>query len=1003
MATKNNRTIATNESTGDELDEGLYSRQIYTYGVEAMKKMKDARILFSTLNGLGLEAAKNVALGGVNSITLHDTECVKMDELSSLYYATEKDVGKNRAEVCFPRLAELNPHVKTDVYTGELTEEFLKNFTIVVLCNTPLDELVRVNDICRKYKIKFISSDTFGLVGKVFCDFGEEHLVNDLTGEEAHTGIIENITNDAFAKVTCIKPHNMTNSDYIKFIEIDGLDGIEEKEFQIKYVDRTTFTVNFDATSLGKFVSGEYLQVKHPSTLSYKSLKDSMESPEYIITDFAHFERPAELHACYLALNEMTMKNEQITFESFFEKVKLFNADANEETIQMFMHVYKGNVCPMQAVIGGITAQEVMKASSHKYTPINQWLYFDRFDCLPENYKELNTKDQGTRYDGQVRIFGQELMEKFRNQRFFVVGSGAIGCEHLKNFAMMGLATGEKGHMYVTDMDIIERSNLNRQFLFRNKDIGNSKSTSGLGAVKEMNPQVNGTAHENRVGVETEGVYNREFYQTLDFVANALDNIKARLYMDGQCVLHGIPLLESGTLGTKGNIQVVVPHLTESYGSSQDPPETGIPVCTLKNFPYEIAHTIQWSRDMFEGLFDQAPRNALDYLQHPEKITDLQSGDLIIAAKNIEWVLKNTPNSFEDCIRVGFDFWHDQYKNQIEQLLYKFPPGYRTSTGDPFWAGSKKCPHPLTFNVEDDGHLDYVCAFANLWADVFGVERETNREVVQKFVMGLTPPEFSVDKNAKISVTEEEEKEKVKSLADAITPEDVINSLPDISKYTNLKITPLEFEKDDDTNFHIDFITAASNMRASNYKIKHANKLKTKGIAGKIIPAIATTTSVVSGLICLELYKIMQEVDDLEKYNNGFINLALSYFGFSDPMAPLVTEFRGKKFTMWEHFEVKGDMTLRQFLDYFKETYGYVIEFINYNEFMIYATYVFPEEEIKKRMETKICDIIEENLDIRIKDDMILLTIDVELEESEELDDDDLEGIDIPQVKYFID
>ena len=63
--------------------------------------------------------------------------------------------------------------------------------------------------------------------------------------------------------------------------------------------------------------------------------------------------------------------------------------------------------------------------------------------------------------------------------------------------------------------------------------------------------------------------------------------------MDRRCVYYRKPLLESGTLGTKGNVQVVIPHLTESYSSSQDPPEKSIPVCTLKNFPYEIEHTIQ--------------------------------------------------------------------------------------------------------------------------------------------------------------------------------------------------------------------------------------------------------------------------------------------------------------------------------------------------------------------------------------------------------------------------
>ena len=63
--------------------------------------------------------------------------------------------------------------------------------------------------------------------------------------------------------------------------------------------------------------------------------------------------------------------------------------------------------------------------------------------------------------------------------------------------------------------------------------------------------------------------------------------------MDRRCIIYEKPLLESGTLGTKGNTQVVLPYITESYSSSQDPPEKQAPSCTVKSFPNAIAHTIE--------------------------------------------------------------------------------------------------------------------------------------------------------------------------------------------------------------------------------------------------------------------------------------------------------------------------------------------------------------------------------------------------------------------------
>lgn len=138
----------------------------------------------------------------------------------------------------------------------------------------------------------------------------------------------------------------------------------------------------------------------------------------------------------------------------------------------------------------------------------------------------------------------------------FKVGSGAIGCEVLKTFGMIGLGCGSKGMIHITDMDSIEKSNLSRQFLFRPKDVEKLKSKTAAEAVKAMNPEVNVTAYSNRVGAETESLFNEKFYNSLSGVCNALDNVEARLYMDSQCILHKKSLLESGTLGTKGNTQV---------------------------------------------------------------------------------------------------------------------------------------------------------------------------------------------------------------------------------------------------------------------------------------------------------------------------------------------------------------------------------------------------------------------------------------------------------------
>lgn len=117
-----------------------------------------------------------------------------------------------------------------------------------------------------------------------------------------------------------------------------------------------------------------------------------------------------------------------------------------------------------------------------------------------------------------------------------MVGCGALGCEFLKNFALMGVAAGDKGLVTVTDNDRIEVSNLNRQFLFREHNVGQPKSVAAADAVVAMNPALRVKAMESLVCPDTEPTFNDQFWEAQDFVTNALDNVKARLYVDDRCV-----------------------------------------------------------------------------------------------------------------------------------------------------------------------------------------------------------------------------------------------------------------------------------------------------------------------------------------------------------------------------------------------------------------------------------------------------------------------------------
>lgn len=245
-----------------------------------------------------------------------------------------------------------------------------------------------------------------------------------------------------------------------------------------------------------------------------KPLKESLKSPEFFITDFAKFERPAILHVGFQAISEFEAlhnRSPRPRNDEDAAKVvalaKQLDADVDEKVLKEMAYQSTGDLSPMNAVLGGFVAQEVLKACSAKFHPTFQHMYFDSLESLPNNLPtEADVQPIGSRYDGQIAVFGKSFQDKIANHRQFLVGSGAIGCEMLKNWSLMGVGSGQEGIIHVTDLDTIEKSNLNRQFLFRAKDLGHFKAEVAAAAVAEMNPDLKGKilAKQEPVGPATE-------------------------------------------------------------------------------------------------------------------------------------------------------------------------------------------------------------------------------------------------------------------------------------------------------------------------------------------------------------------------------------------------------------------------------------------------------------------------------------------------------------------
>lgn len=978
---------AANGGTGADLviDENLHSRQLAVYGREVMKRMASSSVLITGLNGLGVEIAKNVILAGVKAVTVHDKTAVSITDLGAQFYLSKEDVGKNRAQACKDRLQELSSSVVVTASSVDLAESFLSQFQVVVCTDAALSEAIRIDKFCHSHNppIAFIKAESKGVFANVFCDFGPAFTVYDVDGEEPHSGIVASVASGKNALVTCVEDERLEFQDgqYVTFSEVVGMTELNQhKPIKVRNCKKHSMELELDTTNFKEYVRGGIVtQHKEHKVLAFKTLEAALAQPgEFLLSDFSKMDRSPLLHLGFQAIELFQVQSGRLPApcnkedeDKVIAIAKELNEKASEKAeidealLRKLAHNATGELSPMAALLGGVVGQEVVKAVSGKFHPLFQWFYFDSVESLPaEGLPASEFAPQGGRYDKQIAVLGRTMQEKLGQLQLFLVGAGALGCEFFKNFAMMGVSCGPKGLLTVTDDDTIEKSNLSRQFLFRDWHIGSAKSTVAAEAAIKLNPDLKISPLQNRVSPETENVFHDMFWQGLDVVVNALDNVNARLYVDSRCVYFCKPLLESGTLGPKCNTQMVIPRMTENYGASRDPPEKQAPMCTVHSFPHNIDHCLTWGRSEFEGLFEKAPSEANVYLLDPEKYLAGVRHSADAAAREqlqkvVEVLVTERCKTFDECLLWARTKFQDYFHNRIAQLTFTFPEDALTSTGSPFWSAPKRFPRVLNFDPKDPSHASLVQAAAILRAEVYGLaipEWARNPAKIAEAAAKLHIPEFQPKKGVKI---ETDPKASNAGTASAIDDDHEIEKL--ISKLeaakTSLpgafKLSPIQFEKDDDSNYHMDAISGLANMRARNYSIPEVDKLKAKLIAGRIIPAIATATAVATGLVCLELYKTVQN-KKIEDYRNTFANLALPLFAMAEPIPPKKFKYNDLEWSLWDRWILEGDLTVQQTLDWFDKR-GLRAYSISCGQSLIYNN-IFPKH--KERLEKKMSELV---------------------------------------------
>ena len=1022
------------ENKEGKIDEDFYSRSIFTFGLETMKKLSQLKILIIGMRGLGVETAKNIILSGPEQVDIYDGYLVRINDLGSNFYLSESDVlKKRRDEASLEKLSKLNPNVKvsalTDVKYND-TNFFMKQiekYNVIVLTELyPMPLVTQMDTICRSKNIKFIYGVCFGLAGYIFTDFGPKHIIYDEKGGDIKSYIIESITKDKEGIVTIDTIQDtikldIGEGDYVRFKNVGGMTELndEKKEFQIHFNDYQSFKIG-DTSNFGEYTRGGVVyQVKKPIEKQYMEFA---KRALYISDQFHPLidikqGRSELLYMAFICIHDfyyahgycLPQLNNMEQAKMILENARKFYEAAKQNKIYCFKDVQDfdekvvlnvirwaaANIQPVCGFFGGILSQEIIKATG-KYVPIDQWLIFDFFEAVENIKDDADRTLKNCRYDDQIAIFGNEIQEKIQKINIFQVGAGATGCEFLKNFAMMGCCTSENSQFVVTDNDNIEISNLNRQFLFQKDDIGQPKSIIAARTVKEMNPSFKVEGIAAKVSKETEEVFNEEFWEKQNIIIFGVDSDEARKYLDSKVILYQKNAIDTGTLGTKAISQIIIPNQTKTYIDRAPTEEKKtIPACTLRSFPSLIEHCIEFERDTFYGFFGNIINEVkgffIDYNRFKQNIKrerspKFQLNKLNLLKTYIDIVVTKDINKM---CNFAIKSYTNNFDRNIQDLLITYPPDYKTKEGLDFWKGSKRMPHPIHFDPNIDLCLNYVIKFVQILSHCLGVKltkEQLSSGNIKNICSSIKVPEFVIIANNKdlnekkeidvnkIEIEQKEAQEKIDELIkelDKIKREDFDTKL----------LNPEEFEKDHDENGHIDFIHFASNLRARNYNIDQCDRNKTKQLAGKIIPTILTTTATIAAQASLQLYTFLQ-TNKKDYFRGCAIELDSNKYCFSVPDSPVKMEdkevdntprkFIPEGWNSWDRIEVEATKTCKELCEYLKQKYNAEIENLSIDNRTIYDIYL---PSFKKNADLKIEDIYEKSFKKKIDDKKSYLLI----------------------------
>jgi len=320
---------------------------------------------------------------------------------------------------------------------------------------------------------------------------------------------------------------------------------------------------------------------------------------------------------------------------------------------------------------------------------------------------------------------------------------------------------------------------------------------------QKFNPNVNIIAHHGNI---KDSQFNIEWFRSFTIVFNALDNIDARRHVNKMCLAADVPLIESGTTGFNGQVQVIKKGITACYDCTPKETPKSFPVCTIRSTPSQPIHCIVWGKSyLLNEIFGASEdESAFDHSADGENANEIEE------LKRESAALRKIRQS------VGTE----QFAQMLFDKVFGTDIVRLRSMGD-MWK-TRRPPDPLDYKTLMEQAAEAIAA----------------KEAVLKDAQKV----WSLEENL-VVFNDSLERLSKRVLEAKATAQD--GEAPIIT-----------FDKDDEDT--LDFVAASANIRSALFGIDRKSKFDIKQMAGNIIPAIATTNAVTASLCVLESFKILK-------------------------------------------------------------------------------------------------------------------------------------------------